>query len=97
MMNISILVVLGLQTFLAFIAAGFGWTWMADNQCDQAHASECDGTVTPYLPPSPPGGVHFFEYIVKVATWILMMTNMVPISLMVSLETVKYAQSFLME
>ena len=35
MMNISILVVLALQTFLAFIAAGVGWTWMANNQCGQ--------------------------------------------------------------
>ena len=50
MMNISILVVLALQTFLAFIAAGVGWTWMANNQCGQDQTI-CDGTVTPYLPP----------------------------------------------
>lgn len=49
----------------------------------------------PYLPEGKPPGAS--DAVRLVGTWVLIMTNMVPISLMVSLELVKYAQSYFME
>ena len=36
-------------------------------------------------------------YIVKVGTWILLLTNFVPISLLVTVEMVKYIQAIFIE
>jgi len=94
MMNNSIVVVLALQLFLAVIGAIFGCSWLAE----YAHETGEDAGNSPwapYLPDGrPPGVAAFFRL---VGTWVLIMTNMVPISLMVSLEMVKYAQSYFME
>jgi len=39
---------------------------------------------------------NFVEYFILVGTWVLIMTNLVPISLMVSLEVVKFGQAYFM-
>jgi len=88
MMNHSILVVLTFQMILAVIAAAVGWGYMSEFKCDLNDAGECDSDMwTPYLPKIV--DLDSGEFIILIFTWILIMTNMVPISLMVSLEVVK--------
>jgi len=87
MMNVSIAVVLSLQLLLALIGAAWGYKWLGEYSC--LIGSECGDRWSPYLPKVEPLGR--VTYLRTVGTWILIMTNMVPISLMVSLEVVKYA------
>ena len=86
-MNISIIVVLSTQFFLALIGAAMGYSWVNEYLCLSSN-EECDGIWSPYLPKTDYIGIG--RYFTNIGTWILIMTNMVPISLMVSLEVVKY-------
>ena len=93
-LNLSIVVVLCFQFCLALIGAAKGYAWLNNNLCT-TDANECEGTWAPYLPK--PELYDESEYWVMVATWILMMTNMVPVSLLVSLDLVKYIQAWVIE
>ena len=92
MMNKSIVIILCFQFTLSLIGAVKGYLWLGDNLCIKDQ--ECD-VWAPYLPKVE--DYDFSEYFVMVGTWILMMTNMVPVSLLVSFEVVKYIQAYMME
>ena len=94
MMNTSIVVVLSLQFALAALGAGFGCSYLG-YYARGTEEDDADSPWAPYLPEGEPPGVS--DWVRLVGTWVLIMTNMVPISLMVSLELVKYAQSYFME
>ena len=68
---------------MAMIGASTGTAWIATNQ----HAV--------YLS-LPHTAVDFGLWIKMVGTWILMFTNLVPISLIVCLEVLKFWQGFFM-
>ena len=86
MMNKAIVGILCFQFTLSLIGAVKGYHWLGANLCIEGE--ECKDVWTPYLPKVE--DYDFSEYFVMVGTWILMMTNMVPVSLLVSFEVVKY-------
>lgn len=80
MMNRQILVILLFQIFLSVLATFFYLLWLNENKEDII-----------YINPNPIKiKVQNFFYLV--GTWILIFTNLVPISLLVSLEMIKYIQ-----
>ena len=84
MMNKSIVIVLSTQFLLAFVGAIWGVNWKQKFTCT---GEGCDPVYAVYMPQN--DDIGGFELIIMIGTWILLMTNMVPISLMVSLEVVK--------
>ena len=88
--NTSILLILACQVVLASIGALTGATWNTNNQ-----------DVTTYMGTTevPEADKHGFGYylITMIGTWVLIFTNFVPISMMVSLDWVKLLQGNFMQ
>ena len=84
--NTSILMILMTQIVLASIGAIFGASWTTKYQ---------DATVylgTTGVPEDEKNGFGYY-LVQQIGTWILIFTNFVPISMMVSLELVKFWQA----
>ena len=77
-MNKALIVVFLLQMILAFIAAAFGTRWEF-TKGEQAFYLDTETNIS-----------SFKMFSQKVGTWILIFTNFVPISLMVTMELVKF-------
>jgi len=77
--NTSILIIFCLQLILALIGAVQGATWSVDNE--KAYYVVDMNKVKPSF------SMNLLQYM---GTWILIFTNFVPISLMVTLELVKF-------
>lgn len=81
------------------IGAAFGFAWIYHNQV-QLTDGTCDGTEIPdelcthafYLEMEQEDIISFKTYITKMGTWVLLCTNLVPISLLISLEFAKFIQ-----
>ena len=88
-MNFQIIIIVCVQFLMSIIGATFYLFWVT------FHKNEL-GYVLPNLVPSerypvPPSmGVGFF--MLRIGTWVLIFTNLVPISLLVTLELIKYIQ-----
>ncbi len=92
--NMQIFIIFGLQCVLCLVATIYGTLWRQMNITLTESYLDLQG-VKGY------GGV-FDKYwilnaIQKYFTWILIFTNMVPISLMVTLEVVKFLQAFFIQ
>lgn len=84
-MNSQILVIFCLQTFLSAIGAVFYLAWLNSHFQDlRSYVFVSEDSK------SSAGGFLFFFY--RVGTWTLIFTNLVPISLLVTLEMIKYIQ-----
>ncbi len=84
-MNSQILVIFCLQTFLSAIGAVFYLVWLNN------HFQDLNGYIfISENGKNSAGGFLFFFY--RVGTWTLIFTNLVPISLLVTLEMIKYIQ-----
>ncbi len=86
--NKSILIILGVQIILSFIAGVVGQIWLHNNKNKD---NSNDYLALNDINVNKGGGV-----ILQMGTWILIFTNLVPISLMVSLEMVKFWQAMFM-
>jgi phospholipid-transporting ATPase len=71
------------QVVLASIGAIFGASWVTKYQEVTSYLGTTDGEKHPFK----------YYLIQQIGTWILIFTNFVPISLMVSLEMVKFWQA----
>jgi phospholipid-transporting ATPase len=80
--NKAILIVLVTQLLLSLIAGFLGFLWEAENGADSYLNSAFSSPQQSEVP-----------FLAFFGTWVLIFTNLVPISLMVSLETVKFAQA----
>jgi hypothetical protein len=90
------IIVFGLQIVLAFIAAFVGNAWLGSNNDDTWTDPKC--FPDDYTAEKPAGcdnafyvfyNVRSLGFVAFFGTWILIFTNFVPISLMVTLEMVK--------
>lgn len=79
LINVMIVYIFLLQVFLCFIAAIYGTLW------ENAYKNYAF-----YLDLKSDKNSVFVRFLVKFGTWILIFTNIVPISLIVTLEMVKY-------
>lgn len=84
--NTSILMILLTQIVLASIGAIFGASWVTKYQDATSYLGTTD------VPESEKHGFGYY-LVQQIGTWILIFTNFVPISLMVSLEIVKFWQA----
>jgi phospholipid-transporting ATPase len=102
-MNKAMIQILCLQVFLALIAATIGANWIVNNTSNSWNSSSCHTASTTLVPSECQNAIYldydtssgsrrtYFEYwIQKFGTWILIFTNFVPISLMVTFEVVKF-------
>jgi phospholipid-transporting ATPase len=84
-MNSQILVIFGLQTILSAIGAIFYLAWLNSHFQDlKSYVFVSENSK------NSAGGFLFFFY--RIGTWTLIFTNLVPISLLVTLEMVKFIQ-----
>jgi phospholipid-transporting ATPase len=79
-MNFQIILIFILQTVLSVIGAVLYLIWF----------SKYKSEITSYIDPKVTEGVLFLFY--RIGTWTLIFTNLVPISLLVTLEMIKYIQ-----
>lgn len=79
-MNFQIILIFILQTILSVIGAVFYLYWF----------SKYKDEIKSYIDPKVQEGVLFLFY--RIGTWTLIFTNLVPISLLVTLEMIKYIQ-----
>jgi phospholipid-transporting ATPase len=101
LVNSSMFIVFGLQLILALIAAFVGTAWITSNNKEHwldencytkdKRTSECDNAFYVMYNANKIGFISLF------GTWILIFTNFVPISLMVTLEMVKLGQAIMMQ
>jgi len=84
-MNFQILIIFCLQTILSAIGAIFYLTWLNRHIDDLKHYIFISENSSKSA-----SGFLFFFY--RVGTWTLIFTNLVPISLLVTLEMIKYIQ-----
>jgi phospholipid-transporting ATPase len=81
-MNIQIIVVFLMQTVLCVLGAVFYLVWLG------SHSDQL-----PYIfPNNKEQKLSFMFFFYRIGTWTLIFTNLVPISLLVTLETIKYIQ-----
>ena len=94
-MNWSILYVFSIQIAIACLGALSSLVFDSKNEYGAYYLSlqqEFDFSKTPILEKFP-----FLIFFVRIGTWILMLTNFVPISLLVTVEMVKYIQAIFIE
>ncbi len=80
-MNFQIIIIFLLQTFLSVIGAIFYLIWTAEYKDE----------ITNYISLANYSN-WFLTFFYRIGTWTLIFTNLVPISLLVTLEMVKYVQ-----
>jgi phospholipid-transporting ATPase len=92
--NMQIFIIFGLQCVLCLVATIYGTLWrqvnitLTENYLDLQGVKGYGGVFDKYW---------ILNAIQKYFTWILIFTNMVPISLMVTLEVVKFLQAFFIQ
>lgn len=84
-MNMQIIIIFCLQTFMSTIGAIFYLYWLYGNMLDIKNYIFLDENSGSHS-----SGFLFFFY--RIGTWTLIFTNLVPISLLVTLEMIKYIQ-----
>jgi len=95
--NKSIAMVLFTQFTMSVIAASVGTKWLFEFAKDNSNAqSYADFKGAYYLDFNPGDSSAPAEFLKQTGTWIILFTNLVPISLLVSLELVKFAQATFM-
>lgn len=82
-MNMQIIIIFCVQTFLAVIGAIFYLIWLNGNKEDLNNYVFVNSQNSPNI---------FLFFFYRVGTWTLIFTNLVPISLLVTLEMIKYIQ-----
>ena len=100
----AIIMIFTMQFTFALIGAIFGFTWIKNNQTLlPADSEDCKTfpikdqcTEAYYIEQSQEGLISPLTFIKKLGNWVLIMTNLVPISLLVTLEFVKFIQGAFM-
>ena len=82
-----------LQFLLALNGGAFGLAWLLQFGCEGDQNHVCHDKVN-YLPNEE--HIDVWTYIRIAGTWVLMFTNLVPISLMVTIELVNFWQAMFM-
>ena len=86
-LSYSIFLIFCVQFVLALLGGAFGFAWLSTYGCVGQRGDICEEKVN-YLPNETHIG--WFSFIRITGTWILMFTNMIPISLMVTCEVVNF-------
>lgn len=108
MINRAIVLVFILQIVAAIIAASFGFAWIQNNQTEIPKTTKDYEMLCHGLPEGKCIEAYYLEvddeealisfktFFIILGTWILIFTNLVPISLLVTLEFVKFIQGTFM-
>mmetsp|Transcript_18923 Transcript_18923/g.32305 ORF Transcript_18923/g.32305 Transcript_18923/m.32305 type:complete len:259 (+) Transcript_18923:711-1487(+) len=98
--NNAIAIVLVVQVIFSLIAGILGYVWIVftSNSVDVCQMNGLQNQIQGYRFPfqHDPCHVSFVYMVLLFGTWVLIFTNLVPISLMVSLELVKFFQAIFM-